>query len=59
MIHGFRLSPGTAVGALVLGIVLGWLHSIRPSFGRVPEAASALPPTAPPQFVHLTESSGT
>ena len=42
VIHGFRLSLGTAVGALVLGIVLGWLHSIRPSFGRVPEAASAL-----------------
>ncbi len=42
MIHGFRLSLGTAVGALVMGIVLGWLHSIRPAFGRVPEAASSL-----------------
>jgi putative transport protein len=42
VIHGFRLSLGTAVGALVLGIALGWLHSVRPSFGRVPEAASAL-----------------
>ena len=40
--HGFRLSLGTAVGALVLGIVLGWLHSVRPTFGRLPEAASSL-----------------
>jgi putative transport protein len=30
------------VGALVCGIVLGWLHSVRPTFGRVPEAASSL-----------------
>jgi putative transport protein len=36
------LTLGTAVGALVMGIVLGWLHSVRPSFGRIPEAASAL-----------------
>lgn len=42
VVHGFRLSLGTAVGVLVMGIVLGWLHSIRPSFGRVPEAASTL-----------------
>ena len=42
VVHGFRLSLGTAVGALVMGIVLGWLHSIRPAFGRVPEAASSL-----------------
>ena len=42
MVHGFRLSLGTSVGALVVGIVLGWLHSVRPSFGRVPEAASSL-----------------
>src|SRR5260370_33503544 len=40
--HGFRLSLGTAVGALVVGIVLGWLYSVRPSFGRIPEAASSL-----------------
>jgi putative transport protein len=42
VVHGFRLSLGTAVGALVLGILLGWLHSVRPSFGRIPEAASSL-----------------
>jgi putative transport protein len=42
VVHGFRLTLGTAVGALVLGIVLGWLHSMRPTFGRVPEAASTL-----------------
>ena len=42
IIQGFRLSLGTAVGALVMGIVLGWLHSVRPTFGRLPEAASTL-----------------
>jgi len=42
IVNEFRLSLGTAVGALVSGITLGWLHSVRPSFGRVPEAASAL-----------------
>ena len=25
-----------------MGIVLGWLHSVRPTFGRLPEAASTL-----------------
>lgn len=42
VLHGFRLSLGTAVGALVMGIVLGWLHSVRPRFGQLPEAASTL-----------------
>ena len=42
VVHGFRLSLGTAVGALVMGIVLGWLHSVRPTFGHLPEAASSL-----------------
>ena len=38
----FRIGLGTSVGALLAGIALGWIHSHRPSFGRVPEAASAL-----------------
>ena len=42
VIHGFRLSLGTAVGTLIMGIVLGWLYSVRPAFGRIPEAASSL-----------------
>jgi putative transport protein len=42
VVHGFRLSLGTAVGALVMGILLGWLHAVRPTFGRIPEAASSL-----------------
>ncbi|HEV8412161.1 MAG TPA: aspartate-alanine antiporter [Bryobacteraceae bacterium] len=42
LIHGFRLSLGTAVGTLIVGILLGWLHSVRPAFGRIPEAASSL-----------------
>lgn len=42
VVHGFRLSLGTSVGTLVMGILLGWLYSVRPAFGRIPEAASSL-----------------
>jgi putative transport protein len=42
VVHGFRLSLGTAVGTLMMGILLGWLYSVRPAFGRIPEAASSL-----------------
>jgi len=30
---------GTAGGLLVAGLAIGFLHSVRPTFGRVPEAA--------------------
>ncbi|TAH36927.1 MAG: aspartate-alanine antiporter [Planctomycetota bacterium] len=33
---GVPLTLSTAGGALIAGIVLGWLRSIRPSFGRIP-----------------------
>jgi putative transport protein len=33
---GVPLTLSTAGGALVAGIVLGWLRSVRPAFGRIP-----------------------
>jgi len=35
-ISGVPLTLSTAGGALIAGIVGGWLRSVRPSFGRVP-----------------------
>ncbi len=35
------LGLGTSVGILLGGIFLGWLHSVRPVFGYVPEAAAS------------------
>lgn len=35
-VHGIPLTLSTAGGALIAGIVLGWLRSVRPSFGRIP-----------------------
>jgi putative transport protein len=35
-IKGIPLTLSTAGGALVAGIVGGWLRSVRPSFGRIP-----------------------
>jgi len=35
-ISGVPLTLSTAGGALVAGIIGGWLRSVRPSFGRVP-----------------------
>jgi putative transport protein len=35
-VSGVPLTLSTAGGALVAGIVGGWLRSVRPSFGRVP-----------------------
>ena len=33
------LSLTASGGALIMGLVFGWLRSIRPTFGRIPEAA--------------------
>jgi putative transport protein len=33
---GVPLTLSTAGGALVAGLVLGWLRSVRPTFGRIP-----------------------
>ena len=35
-VGGLPLTLSTAGGALVAGIVLGWLRSVRPAFGRIP-----------------------
>lgn len=36
-VGGIPLTLSTAGGALIAGIVFGWLRSIRPTFGRIPE----------------------
>ena len=38
-IGGLHLTLTTSGGALVMGLVFGWLRSVRPTFGRIPEAA--------------------
>ena len=35
-VGGVPLTLSTAGGALIAGILLGWLRSVRPSFGRIP-----------------------
>ena len=35
-VGGVPLTLSTAGGALIMGIVCGWLRSVRPSFGRIP-----------------------
>jgi putative transport protein len=35
-VRGVPLTLSTAGGALIAGLVLGWLRSIRPKFGRIP-----------------------
>ncbi len=39
---GLRIAMGTSVGTLLAGLVVGYLHSIRPWFGRIPPGAVAL-----------------
>ena len=34
-----RIAMGTSVGTLLAGLVTGYLHSVRPRFGRIPEGA--------------------
>ncbi len=38
-VGGIPLSLSTSGGALVMGLVFGWLRSVHPTFGRVPAAA--------------------
>ena len=36
---GLPITLTVSGGALVMGLVFGWLRSVRPTFGRIPEAA--------------------
>jgi putative transport protein len=38
-IGGVPLSLTASGGALIMGLVFGWLRSVRPTFGRIPEPA--------------------
>ena len=38
-IGGLRIALGTSVGTLLAGLMVGWLRSVRPWFGRFPDAA--------------------
>jgi putative transport protein len=38
-VGGIPLSLTASGGALVMGLVFGWLRSVQPTFGRIPEAA--------------------
>ncbi len=37
-----RISLGTSVGTLIAGLLVGYVHSVRPLFGRIPEGAVSL-----------------
>ncbi|HEY7515797.1 MAG TPA: TrkA C-terminal domain-containing protein, partial [Vicinamibacteria bacterium] len=39
MVGDLPLSLTASGGALVMGLVFGWLRSVRPTFGRIPEPA--------------------
>ncbi len=38
-INGISMALGMSVGALLSGLVLGWIRSRRPSFGHIPSSA--------------------
>ncbi len=38
-IGNLKISLGTSVGTLLAGVVVGWMRSVRPWFGRFPDAA--------------------
>jgi putative transport protein len=40
-IGNVRISLSTSVGTLLAGILVGWLRSVRPLFGRIPDGAVA------------------
>jgi putative transport protein len=39
-VAGIPLTLTASGGALIMGLVFGWLRSVYPFFGRIPEAAS-------------------
>ena len=34
-----RIALGTSVGTLLAGVTVGWMRSVRPWFGRIPDSA--------------------
>ena len=38
-IGGLKIALGTSVGTLLAGVLVGWARSVRPWFGRFPDAA--------------------
>ena len=38
-IGGLKIALGTSVGTLLVGVLVGWTRSVRPWFGRFPDAA--------------------
>ena len=38
-VGNLRIVLGTSVGTLLVGVFVGWMHSVRPWFGRFPDAA--------------------
>ncbi len=38
-IGGLKIALGTSVGTLLAGVMVGWIRSVRPWFGRYPDAA--------------------
>jgi putative transport protein len=38
-IGGLKIALGTSVGTLLAGVMVGWIRSVRPWFGRFPDAA--------------------
>ena len=68
---GFDIGLSLPVGVLLGGLVSGWLQSVRPLFGRIPEAAiwlldslgltaflATIGLSAGPSFVHGVRTSG-
>ena len=41
-VGGLRIVIGTSVGTLILGLLVGYAHSIRPTFARIPDGAIQL-----------------
>ena len=38
-VGGLQLTLGTSVGTLLIALIVGWIRSVKPWFGRMPDAA--------------------
>jgi len=41
-VAGLTISLGTSVGTLIAGLMVGWLRTVKPAFGRFPDASIML-----------------